>query len=312
MLKRFYFDLLRKRKEKFPKLLSIELSSFCNAKCIMCPHSEITRRKQHMHLELLEKITDDCKDRPLKKINLFWFGDSLCNKQVIECFRIVRKNLPKVRLYLSTNAGLLSEKRSKEIIDEKLLDVINFDIDGINKETYEKIRLQLNYDIVLKNVLFFLDYKKMKRLSKPQTRVTIIKMVPTKDEISQFVRYWKPLVDSVDINAYNTWLGTKEDRNIGEEKNRSERGKFDFACIHPWDELVISADGTAGLCCLDYDLKAPLGTLTVNSIEDIWTSQEINKYRRKMLKLNYDEIEVCRNCNAYLYQANKTWAKLQR
>ena len=112
------FNLIRRYRERFPRLLSIELSSSCNARCIMCPHDEMTRKKQNMPMEILEKIIADCEGKALRKINLFWFGDSLCNKRIIECLQIVRKKLPRVKLNLSTNAGLLTEEKSRAMIDE--------------------------------------------------------------------------------------------------------------------------------------------------------------------------------------------------
>jgi len=265
-----------------------------------------------MPMELLEKIINDCKGMPLKKINLFWFGDSLCNNRIIECLQIVRKGLPNVKLYLSTNAGLLSEERSRVIIDEELLDVINFDLDGIKKETFEQIRQKLNFEEVVKNVRFFLDYKKLKAVKKPETRITIINMLPNEKEIPEFIKYWKPMVDKLDVNKYNTWLGTQENLNVGKSFEESESGKFTFACNHPWDELVIAADGKAGLCCLDFDLKAKIGDVRNDTIKEIWHSTKLNKYRNKMLNLNYNSINVCKNCNAYIFQKNKFWAKIQQ
>jgi MoaA/NifB/PqqE/SkfB family radical SAM enzyme len=311
MIKPFLFNFLRKKRERFPRLLSIELSSICNAACIMCPHSEMERSKTNMPLELVEKIADDCVYKPLKKINLFWFGDSLCHKKVIDCIRIIRHKLPNVKLQLSTNAGLLWHDRSRIIIDENLLDVINFDIDGISKNTFENIRLKLKFDEVMDHVQYFLDYKKEKKAKKPETRVTIIKMQPTVNEIDKFKEHWKPLVDKIDVNVYNTFLGSQEDRNVGEDKIKSREGRFEWACNHPWDELVIAADGKAGLCCLDYDLKAPVGDINHQSIEQIWQGIELRSYRKKMLELKYKDIDVCKNCNAYIFQKDTTWAKLQ-
>jgi len=312
LIKNIIFNLIKKRKERFPELLSIELSNFCNADCIMCPRSNLTRKLQNMDFETLKKVIENCKNQSLKKINLFWFGDSLCNKNAIDYIRYIRKELPNVKLYLSTNAGLLTEDKSDAIIKEKLLDVINFDIDGIKKETYEKIRLKVNYDTVIKNVKYFIELINKEKIKKPQIRVTIIKMKPTENEIDEFIKYWKPLVDKVDVNDYNTWLGTQEDRNLGDTLNKSQKGKFDFACIHPWNELVISADGKAGLCCLDYDMKAEIGDLKTETIKDIWQGEKINFYRNKMLNLEYDKIDVCKNCNGFIYQYKKTWAKLQK
>jgi len=136
-------------------------------------------------------------------------------------------------------------------------------------------------------------------------------MEPTVTEIEEFKKYWTPLVDKVDVNVYNTWLGTQEDLNVGEAKIQSEEGKFEWACTHPWDELVIAADGTAGLCCLDYDLNAPVGDIKNQSIAQVWQGEAIQSYRHKMLELKYDDIDVCRDCNAHIYQKNSTWAKLQ-
>lgn len=199
MIKQILFEHQKKKRERFPRLLSIELSSVCNAACIMCPHSEMERVKKNMTLEMVEKIAEDCVGKPLKKINLFWFGDSLCHKKVIDAIRIIRHKLPNVKLYFSTNAGLLWKDRSQMIIDEKLLDVINFDIDGITKETFENIRIKLKFDEVMENVHYFLDYQKQQKASKPQTRITIIKMEPTVSEIEEFKKYWTPLVDKVDV-----------------------------------------------------------------------------------------------------------------
>ena len=67
--KRFIFNIIRSRKEVFPKILSVEFTSACNAKCIMCPQPDMDRKKENMSRETLDKIIKDCKGKPLKKIN---------------------------------------------------------------------------------------------------------------------------------------------------------------------------------------------------------------------------------------------------
>ena len=174
---------------------------------------------------------------------------------------------------------------------------------------------------MVKNVKYFLHYKKQKLKKRPQTRVTIIDMKPTQHEIKKFVEYWTPLADRVDVNHYNTWSGTQEDLNYDElhevthYKNllqKSTMGKFDFACTHPWDEMVIGADGRVGLCCLDHELNEQIGDIKVESLQEIWNGDVLNEYRRKQLELDYDSIGSCKNCNAHTYQNEKLCAKLQR
>jgi len=287
----------------------------------MCPQPDMDRKKENMSFDILNKIVEDCKHKSLKKINLFWMGDSTVDKNMIEKIRIIRKNLPRVKLYLSTNAQLLSEKRSRILLDENLLDVINFDIDGLNKNTFEGIRVRLDFDVVTSNVKYFLNYKKQNNKTLPETRVTIIDMKPTKDEVEDFVKYWSPLADKVDINHYNTWGGTQDELNYDDNHqdpkhqgklNQSQNTNFDFACTHPWEEMVIGADGRVGLCCLDHELNEQVGDVRENTIEEIWRGNKINDYREKQIALNYSSIESCKDCNAHTYQSDKLWAKLQR
>lgn len=263
-----------------------------------------------MPAEILEKIISDCRGKPLRKINLFWFGDSLTNPKFIDQLRTIRRALPEVTLNLSTNAELLTRERSDIILQEALLDRINFDIDGITKETYESIRRGVNFDIVMKNVHYFIDEKNKLKVRKPRISVTIIKMTKTLSEIEDFKNYWKSHVDKVEINDYNTWLGSKPDFNVGDTLEKSREGSFKYPCVHPWEELVVSADGKAGLCCLDYDLKAEVGDVTKQSIEEIWRGKQMTEYRNYIMKLNYHMIEPCKNCNNYIYQDKTLWAKL--
>ena len=321
LFKKTLFNIIRWRKEVFPKILSVEFTSACNAKCIMCPQPDMDRKKENMKFEVLEKVIQDCKGKPLKKINLFWMGDSTVDKNMIEKIRLIRKGLPGVKLYLSTNAQLLGEERSRKLLDEDLLDVINFDIDGLTKSTFEGIRVRLDFDVVTKNVKYFLNYKKSLNKSKPETRVTIIDMKPTKDEVESFVKYWSPLADKVDINHYNTWGGTQDELNYDDDHyDKANEGKlsestktsFDFACTHPWEEMVIGADGRVGLCCLDHELNEQVGDIRTSTIQEIWQGEIINDYRSKQLNLEYASIGSCKDCNAHTYQSNKLWAKLQR
>lgn len=307
---RFIGNIIKNRKERFPKLLSIELSNACNSRCIMCPRSDLTRKIQHMPMEVLEKIIRDCRGKPLRKINLFWFGDSLTNPKFIDQLRMISKALPKVILNLSTNAELLTEKRSDIMLQEALLDRINFDIDGITKKTYESIRRGVNFDVVMKNVHYFIDMRNKLRARKPHISVTIIKMTKTFSEIDDFKSYWKNHADKVEVNDYNTWLGSKPDFNVGNTLKKSREGSFQYPCIHPWNELVISADGKGGLCCLDYDLTAEIGDVARESIEEMWRGKRMAEYRHHIMKLDYHMIGPCKNCNSYIYQDKTLWAKL--
>ena len=94
----------------------------------------------------------------------------------------------------------------------------------------------MKFDKVVHNVKNFIEYKKIKKRN-PQTRVTIINMKPTTNEIDDFVKFWSPLADKVDVNKYNTWLGTQKDLNVGGNFEESQKRAFDFAEMS-LDELI--------------------------------------------------------------------------
>ena len=56
ILRRLLFNILRKHKETFPKILSVEFTSACNAKCIMCPQPEMDRKKRTCPMKFLRKL----------------------------------------------------------------------------------------------------------------------------------------------------------------------------------------------------------------------------------------------------------------
>lgn len=307
IIKNKYRAFLLTGYEKFPELLSIELTTACNSSCIMCPRPSMKRRIAHMDEAIFRKVLDDCRKKPVKKINFFWFGDPFCNPKTPEFLRIARRALPGVRFYISTNAGLLDRSKTDLILKEGLLDVVNFDIDGAKKETHESIRRGVDFDLVVKNVRYFIDRRRQLGLKKPQVRVTMIRMAQNKDEVELFRRFWKPLADKVEINDYNTWMGTVEDRNTGPALKKSKTGGWHHPCIHAWNEMVVSADGTAGLCCLDFNLTAPLGRVLDRSIEEIWRGPELAAYREKLKALKYSGIPCCKHCNAHIYSDRLGW-----
>ena len=66
IFKNILFNIIKKYRYRFPKVLSIEFSSACNAKCIMCPQPEMDRKKENMSYDTLDLIIKYCINQPLK------------------------------------------------------------------------------------------------------------------------------------------------------------------------------------------------------------------------------------------------------
>ena len=260
----------------------------------------MTRPVKNMDFELYKKIIDDCGKAGVKIVQPFNFGEPLMHNRLGEFIRYANEHT-KSRIQISTNAALLTYEKAVELLDSGL-DRINIDIDGFTKDTFEKVRKNLDFDRVVENTEKFIELKK--KLNKHIfTTVSIINMDETSGEIAEFKRYWKPRVDRVHDVKYNTWTGSVEDRN--ESINNSKR--FNCPCKMLWDQMVILQDGKVALCCLDYDGKVIVGDMKNESILNIWNGKILNNLRQKQIKLKFDEISTCRACNQYIYMEGTQW-----
>ncbi|MFQ5645479.1 MAG: SPASM domain-containing protein, partial [bacterium] len=214
-------------------------------------------------------------------------------------------NLPLVKVNISTNADRLDPEISRHIIASELVSTLNIDLDGINRETAERIRPGTDFSKVMNNIHSLLEIKHGQ--SSPRVSITIIKMKDNRAEIDDFIDYWRNKVDQVEINSYNTWMGKVSDR--GMEKNNHGLKRFDFPCEHPWNELVIASDGRSSLCCLDFDCQTVVGDANKDSLTEIWTGPKIDFYRKKLLKNDYRDI-ICEHCNAYIFQEDSFWRSI--
>ena len=293
-----YFSI--KNRLKRPLKVTIEITNACNSDCIMCPRQSMTRPVKNMDFELYKKIIDDCGKAGVKIVQPFNFGEPLMHNRLGEFIRYAKEHT-KSRIQISTNAALLTNEKAIELLDSGL-DRINIDIDGFTKDTFEKVRKNLDFDRVVENTEKFIELKK--KLNKHIfTTVSIINMDETSGEIAEFKRYWKPRVDRVLDVKYNTWTGSVENRN--NFINNSKR--FNCPCKMLWDQMVILQDGKVALCCLDYDGKVIVGDMKNESILNIWNGKILNNLRQKQIELKFDEISTCRACNQYIYMEGTQW-----
>ena len=105
----------------------------------MCDTKSSTRQKKLMNIDLAEKsVKREMRNDGINSVLLHTIGDPLANIKLKEYLKILRKY--KMQAGLSTN-GLMLDKHVDTLAE--YIDVcsnIRFSIDGVKKETYEKIR----------------------------------------------------------------------------------------------------------------------------------------------------------------------------
>jgi len=298
-LAKIFFSYL-KRKEipgYMPSRLWIETTSRCNLACGLCINKDIpTGQKKDMDLGLYKKIIDEAAGA-VYDANLFHRGEPLLHPQIADM--ISYGAAKKIRTRLHTNATLLDEELSRDIILAGL-DMISFSFDGYTREEYEKNRTGGNYARTLENIKGFLKIKKELRAKKPLTVIQIIecgsgnearKRLQHKNFLKSFEGH-PP--DRLIIRRPHNWGGLLDSRKPGRDslfKNNRQ------ACTFPWYCLTIFFDGKVYPCPQDFMGKMPVGDLKKDSIREVFNGPKIRELRRMFKSKEIAKNLPCSSCD---------------
>ena len=150
--------------EKKIYILNVESSRNCNLRCIQCANHSIFSPKvtgnKLMTLETFKKLEPVIPY--IKIINLDNHGEPLLNPYLTEMIKFAKCLNPQVRISFTTNLQTLTEKLAKGLLESGLTD-LQVSINGITKETYEKIEVNAKFDRLLQNLEIIKTYRKYNR-----------------------------------------------------------------------------------------------------------------------------------------------------
>lgn len=283
---------IKKLERRYPLGVDIGTTNLCNAQCIMCPHSRL-KKMGTMDMKLYKKIIDNCHKLNIRMVNLSFFGEPFLDKKIIEKIKYAKEKKMYVGFY--SNGSLLNENLAKEII-EAGLDGITISFDGATKETYEKIRLGLNFDVVKRNVLNLIRIRNGMKKTNPKITLVLVELEENKKEIKQFYDGWNKKVDSISIINMRNWAndiekeGTKESFHFNKKMKRKP-------CALIWQKMVVDWNGNVVLCCDDWNQSTVLGNLKKQTIEEIWKGKKLREIRDAHVKGEFYKIPLCSGCN---------------
>lgn len=281
----------------FPRRLTIELTSFCNLTCFMCPRKYLTGNHGLMSEELFLKIVDEIEGQPIDAVVPFFRGEPLMHPGFIGMIRLLREKTD-AELQLATNALLLNEDISRELLGLGI-HFISFSIDALSKETYEKIRGGGEFDTVMHNVKTFLKMRDDCSLYATKVQISATENVYNTSELPAFVDYWRNQVDRVRIYPQHSDGG-----EFGRLKNQSycRKPSSRQPCMKPFRDIVIYYDGKVGLCNHDWDPQdhGSLGSIKGHSIEEIWHNPIYQDVRYRHLNHQWDGISPCNSCDHWV------------
>ena len=148
--------------EHYPSMMELELSNQCNLECIMCSGNLSSGiRKNREKLPPLPQIYNDQFREELHEFIphltelRFNGGEPFAQKIVLDICDDVSRINPDLKINIATN-GTVYNKRVRHILDNNNIH-LNISIDSLKKDRYEEIRINGDFDLLMKNFEIFRD-----------------------------------------------------------------------------------------------------------------------------------------------------------
>ncbi|HLP20894.1 MAG TPA: twitch domain-containing radical SAM protein [Chitinophagales bacterium] len=152
----------------YPKVMEFELSNTCNLECVMCNGSfSSSIRKNREKLPPIispynEKFVDELEEFiPHLTDAKFLGGEPFMIDIYLSIWERILKINPNVRIHITTNGTFLNN-RIKDLLAGLKAGII-LSIDSVVKDTYSKIRVNGNYEKVMENLTYFIEYTRQKK-----------------------------------------------------------------------------------------------------------------------------------------------------
>ncbi|MFW5782691.1 MAG: radical SAM protein, partial [Candidatus Muiribacteriaceae bacterium] len=202
-------DFIMKKKNDPIPVLIIDMISYCNYSCIMCPQKDINRNEDFrgvMDFELYTQIIDELATPPQKArvIIPFWNGEPVLYPQFREALDYAaekKREFPDAWEVwsLHSNFSLIDEKTAETIIGSELFGPITVSLDAYSSSVYNRIRVGGNRDEVYRNIEQFLTMRNDMKKTFPTLTIQFIAMDENMDEAEQFIEYWKNIFAGYNI-----------------------------------------------------------------------------------------------------------------
>ena len=286
----------------YPPLLMIEPTSHCNLACPLCPsgNGSLQRSRDFIDFDLFQKVIDEIKDKTVALL-LWNQGEPFLHPELPQMIRYARD----YGLYTMTSTNMNYLPDPDALVDSGL-DTLIVSLDGASRETYNKYRVNGDFQKVLDNTSRLVEAKRRKNSVTPyiswqfiimrhnEHEIDQIKKLAAEAEVDQLIFKTVQIYNKEDIALF---LPTKEkyrrykivDDGFILKKRIANR------CRRIFTQPVVNCDGELAICCYDKDNIYKVGNLQDNSLKSLWESTRMNRWRNIVLQ-DRKKMEICLNC----------------
>ncbi len=281
---------------KFPKHVSIQTTSLCNASCVFCPYPEVKNLfpKKVMDEALFQKIIAECRrHKEIEMINLFMNNEPLTDPRIAERINHAKRNVPWADVCIFTNGLLLTDDKIDSLKKTKL-DAINISFHGIRKATVENA-MGIPYETTLRRINNLIGAAKKRWVLEDFVGINFLRHKYLSDEEKEeTIRYWRRRgIQKVDFYAGPV----SRAGNVRGLPRVHHKGKVVGCLSVVENEMIhVNEDGTVTLCCMDWRREVILGDLNRESMAEIWNGRRKEVWQMINGHTDMPDGFLCRRC----------------
>ncbi len=287
-----------------PYNVCIETSTLCNLNCIYCAHSKHLCPEANMGKEMFERIVDDLKEFPrkLKKIELYFFGEPLCNPDLAWMIQYVRNAGITETIDFTTNGLLFNRRRIDELNEHGMPDHIRISLQGLDADAYWKYGgVHMEYASMLDNLRYLYEHKAGCRISMKVADIAIKDIYNGKQLFEEmfgdiadtlFVESIIPIYGDIDYDN----IDAKIKKNVINGRENIEQNSVNKVCHRPFYRLAVRLNGDVTAACCDQMHDITFGNIYDETIVNIWNGSKRTEFLKMMLRGDRFKHPYCCSC----------------
>lgn len=260
----------------YPYLVHLETLASCNAACGFCPYPNLERKNARMPDDLIEKIVDDLTAVPQTvpfSIAPYKVSEPFLETRLFDILQLIRAKLPSARIYLSSNAAPITEKKIDLLERQTHIQVLTLSVNSHDPAEYEAVM----------KIPFARTYARLVALHERAAAgafgfpVRITRVTAGREADERFVAWVKRNFPafSTAIFARNDWIGTAV-----------TEGAHDIvpdAPCHRWFDMSIMATGEVAMCCMDGEGRYIKGNARTQHVLEIYNQPWLVQLRNSLI-----------------------------
>jgi radical SAM protein with 4Fe4S-binding SPASM domain len=292
--------LFRKPVPKFPRTVVIETQFGCNAGCVFCQYPQIKDQlpRGRMEMATFEKIVRECAGRPVERFILCLGNEPLLDRALEEKFALLRQFCPRSKRNLTTNASLLTPERVESLIASGCVNELFLSINGYSREVYEEL-MKLPFGRTMANLDSFCSWLRAHPDAREslRIRVNVVRTRRVAPEIAPMRRRWREKegfeFHVIDLDNRGAQLDMRREDALAPDRPDM---RPNTNCRRLFHTLVITWEGRAVICCVDYKREVVLGNVHEQTIDEIWNGPRATQLRKEYLAGDFTHLKPCRTC----------------